>query len=97
MLRTRLYDEYLLSWLVRPQTHFRSLTFKKTKQNECLSPHQRLVSQTGICLSRPMPLKMEMVLLVPFLLFQPDYSFLMPALTPELQQSRYLLTDSAEN
>lgn len=65
MLRTRPYDEYLLSWLVRPQTRFRSLTFKKTKQNACLSPPQRLVSQTGICLSRPVPLKTEMVLLFP--------------------------------
>lgn len=56
---------YLLSWLVRPQAHFRSLTIKKQKLNACLSSPQILVWQPGIFV----PLKMETVLLIFFLLF----------------------------
>lgn len=56
---------YLVSWFVRPPAHFRSLTFKKQKLNACLSSPQILVSQPGTLVS----LKMEMVLLIFFLLF----------------------------
>lgn len=45
----------------------------------------------------PVPLKMETVLLIFFLLFKFGYSFHTPALTPELDQPRYPLTDSAKN